>query len=105
MKLKELRLLNQVTQTEIAKYLGVTQSTYNYYEKSKTEPDISTLKKLADYFQVSVDYLIEHQTTNQFDVGYTTKDQQQAIKMLLKLNQLNFVKAVSYMAGLYASQN
>ena len=57
-RLKEKRSAAKLTQADIAKVLGVTQSTYSYYESGRNEPDIKTLAKIADIFETSIDYLI-----------------------------------------------
>ena len=57
-RLKELRKENGYTQEDIAKKLGLTKSAYGYYEQGKTVPDAHTLSKLANIFNVSVDYLL-----------------------------------------------
>jgi transcriptional regulator, XRE family len=56
--LKELRKSRKLLQKDLARYLQVAESTYSYWEQGKFEPDTETLKKLADYFDVSVDYLL-----------------------------------------------
>lgn len=58
MRLKELRLAKGMTQSEVAKVIGYSSLSYSRYEKGEREPDISTLCKLADFFEVSVDYLL-----------------------------------------------
>lgn len=58
MRLKELRKNNRLTQAEIAKIIGVNQNTYSYWENEKTKIDNATLAKLADYFNVTIDYLL-----------------------------------------------
>lgn len=58
MRLKELRIAKGMTQNELAKVIGYSSLSYARYEKGEREPDINTLCKLADYFEVSVDYLI-----------------------------------------------
>ena len=58
MRLKELRIAKGMTQNELAKVIGYSSLSYARYEKGEREPDISTLCKLADYFNVSVDYLL-----------------------------------------------
>lgn len=58
MRLKELRKAKGMTQNEVAKVIGYSSLSYARYEKGEREPDINTLCKLADYFEVSVDYLI-----------------------------------------------
>ena len=60
MKLKALRVKKGVTQNEVAIAVGCAKSTYPKYEREEREPDITTLCRLADYFEVTVDYLIDH---------------------------------------------
>ena len=57
-RLKILRKAKKKTQTDIAKYLGITVSAYGNYELGQRQPTPETLQKLADYFGVSVDYLL-----------------------------------------------
>lgn len=56
--LKKLRKENKKTQTQMATYLGITQSAYAMYESGDRTPPADMLNKLADYFDVSVDYLL-----------------------------------------------
>lgn len=59
-----LRLLvsrKEMTQKDIASELGISQQRFNFYVNGSREPDISTLILLADYFGVTVDYLIGHE--------------------------------------------
>ena len=58
MRLKEIRKERNLTQQEAAKLIGVAQSTYSQYENGKRQPDNAMLSKIADAFNVSVDYLI-----------------------------------------------
>lgn len=58
MRLKELREAKGLTQKEVAEIIGYSEISYARYEKGEREPDISTLCKLAEYFNVTVDYLI-----------------------------------------------
>ena len=58
LRLKELRIENGLKQKDVAEYLCVTQQAVAYYENSVSKPDPETLVKLADYFHVSVDYLL-----------------------------------------------
>lgn len=57
-RLKTLRREKGMTQAEMAKLLGVSQVTFLKYEKGSVEPNQESLKKLADYFHVSTDYLL-----------------------------------------------
>ena len=54
----EQRKLNRLTQREVAKRLGISQPSYIRYENGKAEPSLENLVKLADLFDVSVDYLL-----------------------------------------------
>ena len=56
--LKNLREANNVTQEQLAEYLKVTRPTIAGYETKSRQPDYERLQKIADYFQVSIDYLI-----------------------------------------------
>ena len=58
MRLKELRESKGLTQKEVAEIIGYSEISYARYEKGEREPDITTLCKLAEYFNVTVDYLI-----------------------------------------------
>ena len=58
MRLQELRKKKGITQLRLATELNTTQNTINRYETGEHEPGIAELIKLADYFNVSVDYLI-----------------------------------------------
>ena len=59
MRLKELRKKKGITQLRLATELNTTQNTISRYETGEHEPGITELIKIADYFNVSVDYLIE----------------------------------------------
>lgn len=56
--LKALRKGKGVTQQEMADYLGITRQAYCNYEAGKRSPDNGTLFKLAEYFDVSLDFLL-----------------------------------------------
>ncbi len=57
-RLIEQRKLNNLTQCQIAKQLNITQPSYIRYENGSSEPSIDTLIKLANLFDVSIDYLV-----------------------------------------------
>lgn len=57
-RLKKLRKERKLTQEEIALKLGIIRSTYSNYESDKREPDFDTANIMADFFEVSVDYLL-----------------------------------------------
>ena len=105
MKLKYLRVTNDLTQSDIAKNIGITQFTYSNYENEKTQPDIETLKQLADYYGVSLDYLCEHETKTLSDLGPITDEQKKAIELLTQLDRNNLGIALGFLYRLKQEQN
>lgn len=57
-KLRELREHKGLSQEELGKVLNKTKNNISQYETGKREPDLDTLNKIADFFNVSVDYLL-----------------------------------------------
>lgn len=57
MRLRDLRLNQGLSQKVIADYLGCSTVVYSRYETGSREPSMDTLTRLADYFNVSIDYL------------------------------------------------
>ena len=57
-RLKELRTEKGMTQKELADALGINSVTYLHYEKSQREPPLSLLVEMAEYFDVTTDYLL-----------------------------------------------
>ncbi len=60
-RLIEQRKLNKVTQRQMADYLQIAQPSYIRYENGTSQPNLETLVKIADYFDVSIDYLLGRQ--------------------------------------------
>ncbi len=59
MRLKELREKNNISQLKLAMELGLNQNSISRYETGVREADYNTLILFADYFNVSIDYLLE----------------------------------------------
>ena len=59
MRLKELREENGLTQQTVAEYLNVKQNTYSQYENEKRQLSIDDLIKLAEFYKVTTDYILE----------------------------------------------
>ena len=57
-RLKQLRLSHQKKQEELADLLGLSYSAYKRYEYGEREPTASTIVRMAQYFEVSADYLL-----------------------------------------------
>lgn len=98
-RLFELRSEKNLSQRELARIMNISQGTYNNWENSNTQPSIEQLIALANFFEVSVDYLIGRtddagtviQSTEQKNrqevlklFNATDKDTQTAILAILK---------------------
>ena len=99
-RLKELRESEKLTQQELANDLGLNSVTYSNYENENREPPIETLIKIADYYGVSLDYLLKRNTNIKF--YYITNDQKEkAICELAKrLNPESKDRVIGYITCL-----
>ena len=80
--LRALRKARGMTLKEVAERVGVAESTVSQYENGKRDPDFETLLKLAELFDVSVDYLMRGNVYG----GELTKDQIQDLISILGVN-------------------
>ncbi len=86
--LRTIRVQRKKTQSDIAKLTGFNQTYVSKWENGEREPDIATLIKLANYFNVSLDELVGNQTaskesTIEADLSPAKKE---AIEKLLACN-------------------
>lgn len=108
-RLKSLRDEYHVYQKQLADYLNVSLGTISSYEKDQNIPDASALRQLADFFDVSCDYLLERTRYKQgIDIlshplitGYTISD---FITMLVTLDREEQESVRKYLEYL-SSQN
>ncbi|MDF2565101.1 MAG: transcriptional regulator, family [Massilibacillus sp.] len=85
--LQKLRTNNNMTQEDLGKLLNVSQSTIAYYESGKKQPSLETIIVIADYFRVSVDYLLDR--VNSFNsTSQITDISQDNLNLLRKINNL-----------------
>lgn len=63
-KLKTLRVKNQFSRKQIAELIGISVSMIGLYESGERLPSLPVLVKLATHYKVSIDYLLDHDTTN-----------------------------------------
>lgn len=61
-RLKELRLRSGLKQSDLAALLNVKDNTYSQYENEKRQLGYEELRKLSDYYKVSIDFLLGHDT-------------------------------------------
>lgn len=64
-KIRELRKSKKLSMKELGEAIGgYAESTISLYENNKRQPDQETLIKIADFFGVSIDYLLGHEPSN-----------------------------------------
>ena len=97
-KLVQLRQKAGLSQKQVASVLNIAQSSYNNYEQGVCEPSIERLIKLADYYNVTLDYLVGRPFSN--DVGYLTDDQREFVKLFLQLKELDQAKVYGIVSGI-----
>lgn len=102
MNLSKLRKENKKTQQEMANVLNIRQTSYASYESGANEPNIEKLIKLADYFNVSIDYLVGRNWQN--EIGYLTPPQKECVNMIKQLNETNLIKAMGYLSAMVSMQ-
>ncbi len=101
--MKKLRLERKITQSELAKAIGVSPSTVGMYETGEREPNFETEEKIADFFNVSLDYLRGKKENTPADSA------KEAANKILKgqiylLNQRNQALLMTYYQALLDTQ-
>lgn len=69
-RLKELRIQRSLTQKEVANIFNMSNARYNQYETGKRTPDYETLNTFADFYNVSVDYLLGRTNLKNYEYVY-----------------------------------
>lgn len=87
-RLKKLRNERKITQEELGKIVNVTKVSISGYENGNRNPDTETLQKLADFFNVSTDFLLGR--TDEPDVGKGVEDDEFQDFMKDPLNNIMF---------------
>lgn len=77
--LRKLRKERHLTQEETARIFNVSATSYINWEKGTFEPDIKTLSKMADFFNTSVDYIIDRK------IDGLTPEEKKALEIAAKI--------------------
>lgn len=101
--LKSLREHKQISQKQLCDDLKIKTVTYNSWEKGKNEPSCENLVKLADYYNVTLDYLFGREFKN--DLGYLTKEQFEIISAFLELEDGKQKKVAGYISAIKDEEN
>ena len=67
LNLKKLRMTNGITQTQLARDLDVSNGTVGNWESGAREPDLDMVKRIADYFHSTTDFLLGKETEENND--------------------------------------
>ena len=95
-RIKELRTQKKVSQKELAEYLNVTQVQISKYELGKNEPDLETLSKIAKYFDVTIDYILDKEPNDLIVISKSDfKKLKEASEVIQKIERLTKLKETS----------
>lgn len=83
-RLKALRKENNYLQKDLADFLSISKSAYGYYEQGRNEPDIQTILKLAEFYNVSTDYLL---CKTDIESGTLEKKESDIVKMYRQIDE------------------
>ena len=102
MRLSDIRKEKGYSQEEVAKKINISQSNYSKYELGKIEPNIELLIKLADIFNVSIDYLLGHQLYNKpaGEFYQLTEKQRSLIPYIKNLDDGTCMRVLGYLERL-----
>ena len=67
-RIAQLRKNRSMSQFQLAKTLNIATSTLGMYETNKRKPNMEMLEKIADFFGVSIDYLLGRETSDKSDI-------------------------------------
>ena len=101
-RLRELREKKQVSQDDVSKFLGVERTTYTSYESGRSRP-VRVLNKLAEYYNVSIDYLLglaDLPLTKEVNINTLSDTEKQLIFNFRSLNSKGKEKIIQYVADI-----
>ena len=105
--MKDLKLLieKRSNQRKVALETGISPQTLSNYINDKTQPDIETLIKLADYFNTTTDKILGHEVPYLIDVSTLSSEKIELIKQIINLNDeyTNYINA--YLQGILVADN
>lgn len=99
-KLKELRKKMNKSQQQVAADLNLNFYTYQNYELGRRQPDIETLKSLADYFNTTIDNIVGHSTNHFVDVSTLSNAQLELIEKIKNSTEAVCNSVSAYIDGL-----
>lgn len=101
LKLRELREEKKIKQKDLAEIMNVSPNTVSYWEQGKREPNFDDLKKLADIFDVSLDYLLGRDNSK---CANLSNEQKKLLNDFEELNKSNQEIILSTIAAFLTQQ-
>ncbi len=105
MKLKEFRVKNSLTQQEVASIINKTAVAYSYYESGRNEPDLTSLKTLANYYHTTIDNLVDFNVPYLIDKSTLTQAQQNLFEKIKNLSDTNCKRASDFIDGILVAED
>lgn len=86
-QLRKLRKAKCLSMKELGKLFGLAESTISLYENGKRQPDTETIKRLAEFFSVSVDYLLGVEKEKTPPGNDLPEDVKQLVELVMELSE------------------
>lgn len=109
--IRALRKSSGLTMKQFGALMGVAESTISLYETGKNEPDISMLKRMSEFFGVSIDYLLNFNNSKDSDILETKKPAAQSselddalVSMLMDLSPSEVQRVLDFVEGMKAAR-
>lgn len=83
-EIRRLRLAKRITQARLADRLGVSKQSVSNWENNNIQPSVELLEKLADYFAVSTDTLLDRHPDTVIDASGLTAGQTAHVRQLIQ---------------------
>lgn len=100
--LKELRKNRNMTQADLSKSLNISASSIGMWEQGRREPDLDNLNRIADFFNVSTDYLLGRKILN--DSSPLSTEQKNVLNVFGQLNKPHRQMILNMMSALVTQQ-
>lgn len=100
-RLRELRKAKGLSMKELGKMFGLAESTISLYESGKRQPDTEIIKRFANFFGVSVDYLLG---VSQEEEPEYTEDEKELFELMAQLTDEEAQEMLNFLQYLVAKR-
>jgi len=104
-RMRQLREEKHLSQVALAMIFKTTQASISKYELEKSFPDLDMIIKMADYFQVSIDYLLGRSPFRQSENLSLSGKEELCLNLFNHLSETKKRLAISYLKGLAEPEN